>query len=308
MPSPSLLLTSTCSLVALLAPLTLHSGGEGELTPRLRHLVLLEHGPHWPSSLDGPEMATLRAHGAHVARLLAEGKVLFAGPAPDRSCGVLVFDVAERDELERLLAADPAVAGGLFVSDVRPFLGGRAEDTWPTPALPATPAGLEPVVRSVVVPATLAEVWRAWSTPEGAQAFFAPRVELELAPLGRLEVLFFPDAPAGQRGAEGLRVLAFAPERMLAFEWNAPPQFARARPERTFVVVTLTALGAERTRVELLHQGFAEQAARAADAADEWRATRSYFQEAWGVVLGRLVESFEHGPLDWGALATARAK
>ena len=111
------------------------------------------------------------------------------------------------------------------------------------------------------------------------------RAVIESRPLGALEVLWAPDAPRGQRGAEDLRILAYAPERMLAFEWSAPPQFARARPARTFVVVELEPLAPARTRVVLLHQGFAEQAERMSDAAPEWRDVRAYFESAWPTVL-----------------------
>ena len=269
--------------------------------PALRHLVVLEHGPNWPTSLTAPEMRLMLEHGATMQRLFAAGTVICGGPAPDRAYGVAVFDLAERAEVERILAEDPAVKAGVLVPVVKPFHGVRAEDAWPKATLPPTSAGLEPVRKEVVVAAPLAEVWRVWSTPAGAQEFFAPEVVLELALLGVFEVRFFPANPPGKRGAEGLRILAYVPERMLAFEWNAPPQFARARPERTFGVVELEPAGAERTRVTLLHQGFAEQATRTPDAAAEWRNVRAYFDQAWPTVLAALERRFTDGPRDWAA-------
>jgi uncharacterized protein YndB with AHSA1/START domain/uncharacterized protein YciI len=271
--------------------------------PPVRHLVVLEHGPQWPQSPDAALMSVLDGHKAYVSELFADGRALLGGPAPDAAYGILVLAVPERAEVDRIVAADPAVAAGVFVADVRPFRAFSAADLAPRAALPD--GELAPLRHEAVVAAPLADVWHAWSTPEGAETFFAPRVELELAPLGKLQVLFFPDAPAGQRGAEDLRILAFVPERVLAFEWSAPPQFPHARPERTFVVVELEPLAPRSTRVVLLHQGFAEQAQRHPELAEEWRGVRAYFDQAWPSVLGALERRFTSGPRDWAALRAA---
>jgi uncharacterized protein YndB with AHSA1/START domain len=143
--------------------------------------------------------------------------------------------------------------------------------------------------KEVVVQAPIADVWTAWSTGAGAQTFFAPRVDIELAAGGRYEVLFAPDAPPGQRGAEGLHVLAYVPGEMLAFEWSAPPAFPEIREQgaSTFVVVQLAKLDARRTRVVLNHLGWGR--------GGDWDKVYAYFDRAWGVVLGRLQTRFARG-------------
>lgn len=287
-----------------LLPLFVPQSGDA---PALRHLVLLEHGPKWPAQPDDALQHVLGQHRDYVRELFADGRALLGGPAPDAAYGILVLAIPERADVDRIVAADPAVKAGFFVADVRPFRGVSALDLAPRPALPAAAEGLAPLRHEVVVAAPLAEVWHAWSTPEGAQTFFAPAVELELAPLGKLEVLWSPGAPPGQRGAEDLRVLAFVPERMLAFEWSAPPQFPRARAERTFVVVELEPLAARKTRVVLLHQGFDDAARRAPELTQEWRKVRAYFDSAWPTVLGALEQRFTSGPIDWTSLRAASA-
>lgn len=298
-------LLSALGLLALVRPPAPPQGASPGDAPPLRHLVVFERGPGRPASPDAAVQRALDAHRGAMQKLFAEGRVLLGGPAPDLSCGVAVFDVADTAELERLLGADPAVAAGVFTPRIQPFLCSSARDLAPRPAPAAAEGGLAPVRHEAVVAAPLSDVWRAWSTAEGAETFFAPKVRLELAPHGKLDVLWFPDAPPGERGAEDLRVLAYSPERMLAFEWSAPPQFARARPERTFVVVELEPLAAQRTRVVLLHQGFAEQARKAPESAEEWKAVRAYFDGAWPTVLGALERRFASGPRDWGAAAAA---
>src|SRR5438552_11623029 len=93
-----------------------------------------------------------------------------------------------------------------------------------------TAASLEPVEAEVTVRGTLASVWDGWTTNAGAEKWFAPKSKIELKVGGPFEILFAPDQPEGRRGAEDLRILSFVPQEMLSFEWNAPPQFTRARP------------------------------------------------------------------------------
>jgi uncharacterized protein YndB with AHSA1/START domain len=158
-------------------------------------------------------------------------------------------------------------------------------------------AELPAIMKRALVGASIAEVWRAFTTADGAKSFFAPAAKIELRLDGAYELYFDPTAKAGQRGSDGMRVLAFVPGRMLAFTWNAPPTFARARATRgPFVVVLLEPKGARQTAVTLHHLGWP-----AADG--EWPAVRAYFERAWGVVLDRLVRRFREGrPVDWSKL------
>jgi putative intracellular protease/amidase/uncharacterized protein YndB with AHSA1/START domain len=146
----------------------------------------------------------------------------------------------------------------------------------------------------MVVNAEIGAVWRQWTTPEGLCSFFAPRVNVELEAGGLFEILFDPDAEAGERGAEGMRILALEDQAMLSFTWNAPPRYRSLRPQRTLVQVAFEKLAPEATRVSLRHTGFGFK--------DQWPEVLAYFRKAWGaVVLPRLKYSLETGPLDWRA-------
>lgn len=146
-----------------------------------------------------------------------------------------------------------------------------------------------------VVAASRSEAWKAWTTNEGAQKFFAAKTNIELRLGGPFEIYFMPDAPEGQRGAEGCRIISYVPEEMLSFEWNAPPQFPTARAERTWVVVRLEQAGERRTRVRLAHEGFAERVAAKPENRAEYEKVRSYFASAWPKVLEWLKSSFDEG-------------
>lgn len=155
------------------------------------------------------------------------------------------------------------------------------------------------VREQIDVPATVDRVWAAWTTSEGARGFFAPRARIDLKLLGPYELLFWNDdqASPGSQGSEGCRVLSFLPSKMLSFEWNAPPEFGDLRGRHTFVVVELEPVDRQETaaepltRVRLTHMGFGKGA--------DWGRLRDYFERSWRVVLTRLRERFDNGPIDW---------
>jgi len=138
----------------------------------------------------------------------------------------------------------------------------------------------------VVVPASLDDVWNAWTTVDGVKSFFAGGANIDLRPDGAYEIYFDPSAEAGHRGADDMRVLLVQPKSALAFTWNAPGKFPEARKQRTHVMVRFHALSAKETKIVLTHDGFGEGA--------DWDAVRAYFAKAWGeVVLPRLVARFQ---------------
>lgn len=67
-------------------------------------------------------------HLKFLARLEAEGRIVFAGPLQDddreRATGsLIIFEAAGRDEAERLMAQDPYVAADVFESaEILPLL------------------------------------------------------------------------------------------------------------------------------------------------------------------------------------------
>lgn len=141
------------------------------------------------------------------------------------------------------------------------------------------------------VAASPAQVWAAWTTNDGLRSFFGPSAIIELETFGRLAIHFDPASDAGKRGAEGNRVLAFEPERMLTTTWDAPPTFPAVRAQRTFLEIRFAPEGTTRTRVVITNSGFGEGA--------EWAAAHQYFLGAWTWVAAALQYRFEAGPIDW---------
>jgi uncharacterized protein YndB with AHSA1/START domain len=149
------------------------------------------------------------------------------------------------------------------------------------------------VIRAeAIVDAGLDRVWDAWTTEKGIKSFLAPACNIGLRIDGPYEIFFDPEAEPGRRGAEGVRILALDPKKMLSITWNAPPHLSEVRKQWTHVTVRFEETRKGQTRVTLTHDGWGE--------GKEWDEAFAYFTRAWvGVVLSRLKYRFSVSPIDW---------
>lgn len=144
--------------------------------------------------------------------------------------------------------------------------------------------------KKIDVQAPLPDVWRAWTTVEGVKAFFGNDARIEMKIGGAYEIHFNMDKPEGQRGTDGSKLLAFVPERMLAFEWGIPRHFPEVRKNanqlwnRTWVVVFFNALDETHTEVEVNHMGLG--------VGDKWDDVNNFLDYNWDAILKRLNQSF----------------
>lgn len=155
----------------------------------------------------------------------------------------------------------------------------------------APPAAVRKVV---IVAASPADVWAAWTTSDGARTFLAPDARIDAVAGGPYEVYLDPGAPAGSRGCEGCTVVSVEPPKKLAFTWSWPPSIPELRQggDKGRVTVELMPGSVEgSTLVSLVHDGFPEGVAG--------EKGRDYFEKAWDTVLARLQQRFRHGPVDW---------
>jgi uncharacterized protein YndB with AHSA1/START domain len=148
------------------------------------------------------------------------------------------------------------------------------------------------ITNQILVLGPLSQIWNAWTTEEGAKTFFAPDCRIDLRVGGAYEMFFDLTAPEGERGGEGLTILAIQPEKMLSFTWNSPPSLPDVRGQLTHVTLYFKSLEENTTQLNLIHDGWGE--------GGQWDEAFDYFSKAWGdVVLPRLQYCFEHGPVDW---------
>jgi uncharacterized protein YndB with AHSA1/START domain len=160
-------------------------------------------------------------------------------------------------------------------------------------ALPALACAQERMIhRSVVVAAPAAEAFRAWTTKDGIESFFAPEAVVDPRPDGAFDIHMNPYAEPGMKGADGMRVLGIQEGRMISFTWNAPPSLPEARKQRTAVIVRTEPVDDTHTRVSVSHVGWGS--------GGEWDQAYDYFDKAWGRVLDLLKTRYDDGkPVDW---------
>ncbi|GEM_PF-2622020 len=141
---------------------------------------------------------------------------------------------------------------------------------------PAAP--LPPVVAEVIVRDDLEDVWLDWTTSEGLSAVMGTlaHVDPDLKPRGLYEVLFLPDAPEGERGAEKGAILAVEPKKMISFTWKQPP-YMPIGENYTFVQLFFEPVGENETRLRLYNWGWGTS--------PDWKKARAYFAQSWPAVL-----------------------
>ncbi len=139
------------------------------------------------------------------------------------------------------------------------------------------------------IKAPVSEVWRVWTTSQGAEEFFAEKANIRVAIGGPYEIQFDPKDE--RSGTKGLNILSYAPEEMISFQWNAPPEMPEVRNGGTWVVVQMRPEGADRTRVTVTHLGWKE--------GPEWDRAYVHFTRGWSDLMNRLERRFIVGPIDW---------
>ncbi len=141
--------------------------------------------------------------------------------------------------------------------------------------------------KEITIPASLKQVWDAWTTTEGVKSFFSPAAKIELAIGGAYEIYFVLENPHGSKGSEDCRVLSFLPREMFSFEWNAPPEFGELRGQHTRVILQFQELESGKVKVILSQLGWGK--------GEDWGRLYDYFDKAWDYVLNNLKKRFIPG-------------
>jgi uncharacterized protein len=88
------------------------------------YFVMLTKGARRHEITDTAVLAKLqKGHLDNIGRLAKEGKILVAGPFGDNGDwrGMFIFDAASKEEVETLLASDPAIAAGRLAYEIHPW-------------------------------------------------------------------------------------------------------------------------------------------------------------------------------------------
>lgn len=153
---------------------------------------------------------------------------------------------------------------------------------------------------SIVVKATPAEVWRAFTTAEGYREWVAPVAQIDLAVDGMIEASYSSTARIGDPNNIRNRIVAYVPERMFSIRnVQAPKQLPyRELFPQISTTIELEDLGGGRTRVMLTAVGYGQGVG--------FDTLYRHFEWGNAYTLNELKVRFEKGPVDWAALEAKR--
>ncbi len=136
----------------------------------------------------------------------------------------------------------------------------------------------------VTVPASLDDVWAAFTTSDGLRTWLWSDVRVDLRQGGDWLVLF-----PGSSG--GGTIVSFEPKHELVVRALAPERFPTVRAVRTLAVFSFSPLTPSSTVVTLRQTGW--------QAGPEWDEAYEYLASGNAQLLGALKQRFETGPIDW---------
>ena len=153
-----------------------------------------------------------------------------------------------------------------------------------------SPAGERVLQHQVVVTASLADVWNAFTTSEGLRSFVAPVAQIDFRVGGIWEASYNPQAKIGDPGNIRNEIVAYVPLRMLTIRVvNAPPKFPFPDEiKQVWTVIEFEDLGMSRVRVTGSMAGW--------KTGPSWDALYKMFEADNAIVMGKLQKRFQPVP------------
>lgn len=108
------------------------------------------------------------------------------------------------------------------------------------------------------IKAPVGEVWKAFTTRAGLEAWMAPRVDIDLKVGGTMRANYDPKGKIGDDNTIGNTILAYDPERMLALKATTFPKgfpFAAAA-RSTWSVFYFSKVAPQRTKITVVGLGY----------------------------------------------------
>jgi uncharacterized protein YndB with AHSA1/START domain len=135
------------------------------------------------------------------------------------------------------------------------------------------------------IPASLDDVWTAFTTSTGLSTWLTPGAVVELRKGGEWTAHF----PGGATG--GGTIIDFTSKTKLVMSAKAPPMFPHVAAERTTATWIFEPVGDRVTRVNLRQTGWKQ--------GGEWDKAYDYLAVGNAQLLETLHRRFESGPIDW---------
>lgn len=109
--------------------------------------------------------------------------------------------------------------------------------------------------------APVADVWKAYTTSQGWQAWVAPLADIDLRVGGVIRTNYNPNGQLGDADTNTLRIINYVPERLLTLQADVSknwPEFLKQDADRIYNVIVFTPLGPQRTQITSYGTGMAD--------------------------------------------------
>ncbi|MGB6037640.1 MAG: YciI family protein [Cryomorphaceae bacterium] len=106
--------------------------GADDYGMKMYSFVILKTGPNQIQDKDSSAVL-MRGHLDNISALAENGLLTVAGPFGSNELqyrGLFILNVATKEEAEELLSADPAIAAGIFETEIIPWYGSAALPTY----------------------------------------------------------------------------------------------------------------------------------------------------------------------------------
>jgi uncharacterized protein YndB with AHSA1/START domain len=148
--------------------------------------------------------------------------------------------------------------------------------------------------QELIVSASLADVWAAFTTEEGLQTWAAPVVEVDLRMGGSFKSNYDPEAEIGDPGTISVTFVNYVPLKLLTLqaELGDPfPEEIRQAQQRLYNILEFEEVDPERTRIVSWGVGYGK--------GGSWDEFMSFFIEGNEWSFSMLLKRFRDGPIDW---------
>jgi uncharacterized protein YndB with AHSA1/START domain len=145
----------------------------------------------------------------------------------------------------------------------------------------------ESIVTEGVINASVAEVWKAWTTSAGLESWLAPHADIDLRIDGLMRANYDTNGVLGDAGTIENRVLAFEPERMFSIRVaKAPEKFPFKRKiGEMWTVLYFQPTPEGKTLMRIVGLGFGSD--------DESQRMKEFFQQGNAYTLAQLQKKFQ---------------
>lgn len=151
---------------------------------------------------------------------------------------------------------------------------------------------MKKIEKNLIVNAPIQKVFEDVSTSKGIKKFFAPHSKIDLTINGKFELSFDSQSYESRfKSSIGMKILSFVPDKMLSFEWNNPKDLKSILEDKTWVTIFLDEVTNLQTKIKLIHIGWEE--------GKDWDEAYNYFVRFWDIILFRLQDYYNNGPVDW---------